>query len=45
MRFAILSLISNTFVTSLACVGLATVVNKVGKFLKSLTNTKMMVLK
>ena len=34
MGFAILSLISNTLVTSLACVGIATVVNKVGKFFK-----------
>ena len=40
MRFAILSLISNTFVTSLACVGLATVVNKVGKFFKIIDEHK-----
>jgi len=40
MRFAILSLISNTFVTSLACVGLATVVNKVGKFFKIINEHK-----
>lgn len=40
MRFAILSLISNTFVTSLACIGLATVVNKVGKFFKIIDEHK-----
>ncbi len=40
MQFAILSLISNTFVTSLACVGLATVVNKVGKFFKIINEHK-----
>jgi hypothetical protein len=34
MGFAILSLISNTIVTSFACVGIATVINKVGKFFK-----------
>jgi len=40
MRFAILSLISNTFVTSLACIGLATVVNKIGKFFKIIDEHK-----